>query len=158
MICGRPLPPGPEAVPGEAISPTDGLTSHGEGTSGGGAPHGSSPRSPRAAKAHRPVRRAFDLGLANFLLVLIGTGSLVAGTWNARRHVEIAELRGVRDRLERERFDLGRAIEEERRWYEGVEADPLFRRELLERLLGTSSEEGIPLDEWLQGAGAAPEA
>jgi hypothetical protein len=155
MICGRPLPPGPEAVQGDIHAPNEG-TANGA-SAPGAAPIASPGRPSRGATAGRPTRRLLDLGLLNFVLVLIGTSSLVAGTWNARRHVEIAELRGVRDRLERERNGLETAIRDERRWYEGIETDPLLRKELLERLLGPSAQEGIPLEEWLRGAGTSPQ-
>jgi len=165
MICHRSLPPERGAAGGDHLAASGTLPAHGNdlpgdvASPGSGAAAASAAQSSlaRGASAGRPARRLLDLGLLNFLLVLIGTSSLVAGTWNARRHVEIAELRGARDRLERERGDLVRAIEDERRWYEGIENDPLLEKELLGRLLGPSPEEGIPLSEWLRGSGPAPQ-
>lgn len=153
MICGRPPTPEPDAARGEPLASESG------GSAAGPAVSAAAAALPvRGAAAGRPARRLLDLGLLNFLLVLIGTSSLVAGTWNARRHSQVADLRDVRDRLERERVDLESAIAEQRLWYEGIETDPILRRELLERLLGASPAGGIPLDEWLRGTRKTPEA
>lgn len=149
---GEMLPPDSEAADGSAPGAP---AATGDGVAVAPSAHAGSLR---GADAGRPARRLLDLGLLNFTLLMIGTSSLVAGTWNARRHIEVAQLRGARDRLERERTGLEAAIADERRWYDGMAEDPLLRRELLERLLGPSTEEGIPLSEWLEGGGAAPEA
>ncbi len=107
-------------------------------------------KSGSAGGIHSSFVRNLDRGFLHFLLILVGLGSLVAGSWNQSRHQRLGELRDRRDHLEQERMVLEASVAEKRGWYEGVENDPRLRGELLERMFGGQGGSGVPIEEWLR--------
>ena len=65
----------------------------------------------------------FQPSFGRFLLVIIGVTAIIAGTWNADRHRHVETMRAELSRLERVRLELERGFIEDRKWYDGLEAD-----------------------------------
>ena len=81
-----------------------------------------------------PLLALLDHSLLQFLLILVGVGAFVAAGWNAPRHREIRELERRVEEQSAIRLEGQKALEEERRWYDGIETDPRVESELLQHV------------------------
>ena len=93
---------------------------------------------------------AFDGSVAQFLLVVVGAGCLVAGLWNTDRHADVHRLDAELQVLEQERDTLRERADEEFRYHESIESDPRVAEDFVRQFFHNYSGTGIPVDEWIR--------